>query len=104
MSAKKKGEMLSDTCIYATACGHAGAGGGIDTAITYFETKSLPTSGVNNSVDITAGGGTGRHFAYTYVVGVDNLRSSTESVSTDTGVDAPIMILTCRTRQECWAN
>lgn len=26
--AKKKGEMLSDICIYATACGHAGIGGG----------------------------------------------------------------------------
>ncbi|SRB33752.1 protein rhsD, truncation [Escherichia coli] len=48
--AKKKGEMLSDICIYATACGHAGIGGGINAAITYSETKSLPTSGVSNLI------------------------------------------------------
>ncbi|MDW9214903.1 type IV secretion protein Rhs [Escherichia coli] len=57
--AKKKGEMLSDICIYATACGHAGIGGGINAAITYSETKSLPTSGVSNSVGVTVGGGVG---------------------------------------------
>ena len=34
--AKKKGEMLSDICIYATACGHAGIGGGINAAIHIF--------------------------------------------------------------------
>ncbi|WP_289237297.1 RHS repeat-associated core domain-containing protein, partial [Escherichia coli] len=66
--AKKKGEMLSDICIYATACGHAGIGGGINAAITYSETKSLATSGVSNSVGVTVGGGVGGHFAYTYVV------------------------------------
>ncbi|EOL4062914.1 type IV secretion protein Rhs, partial [Escherichia coli] len=72
--------MLSDICIYATACGHAGIGGGINAAITYSETKSLPTSGVSNSVGVTVGGGVGGHFAYTYVVDVDNPESSTESV------------------------
>ncbi len=60
--AKKKGEMLSDICIYATACGHAGIGGGINAAITYSETKSLPTSGVSNSVGVTVGGGVGGAF------------------------------------------
>lgn len=58
----KKGEMLSDICIYATACGHAGIGGGINAAITYSETKSLPTSGVSNSVGVTVGGGVGGAF------------------------------------------
>ncbi|EFD9636797.1 hypothetical protein FUV59_23665, partial [Escherichia coli] len=48
-------------------CGHAGIGGGINAAITYSETKSLPTSGVSNSVGVTVGGGVGGHFAYTYV-------------------------------------
>ncbi|HBN6661788.1 TPA: RHS repeat protein, partial [Escherichia coli] len=91
--AKKKGEMLSDICIYATACGHAGIGGGINAAITYSETKSLPTSGVSNSVGVTVGGGVGGHFAYTYVVDVDNPESSTESVGIGAGVDASVMTL-----------
>ncbi|EJW5675395.1 RHS repeat protein, partial [Escherichia coli] len=102
--AKKKGEMLSDICIYATACGHAGIGGGINAAITYSETKSLPTSGVSNSVGVTVGGGVGGHFAYTYVVDVDNPESSTESVGIGAGVDASVMTLACRTWQECWVN
>ncbi|TWP96251.1 RHS repeat protein, partial [Escherichia coli] len=102
--AKKKGEMLSDICIYATACGHAGIGGGINAAITYSETKSLPASGVSNSVGVTVGGGVGGHFAYTYVVDVDNPESSTESVGIGAGVDASVMTLACRTWQECWVN
>ncbi|HHL4353867.1 TPA: RHS repeat-associated core domain-containing protein, partial [Escherichia coli] len=102
--AKKKGEMLSDICIYATACGHAGIGGGINAAITYSETKSLPTSGVSNSVGVTVGGGVGGHFAYTYVVDVDNPESSTESVGIGAGVYASVMTLACRTWQECWVN
>ena len=101
---KRKVEMLSDICIYATACGHAGIGGGINAAITYSETKSLPTSGVSNSVGVTVGGGVGGHFAYTYVVDVDNPESSTESVGIGAGVDASVMTLACRTWQECWVN
>ncbi|EKT7570178.1 RHS repeat protein [Salmonella enterica] len=101
--AKKKGEMLSDICIYATACGHAGIGG-VNAAITYSETKSLPTSGVSNSAGATAGGGAVGHLAYAYVVDVDNPESSTESVGIGVGVDASAMALACRTWQECWVN
>ncbi len=86
--AKKKGEMLSNVCIYATACGHAGVGGGFNAAITYSESKSLPTSGVSNSVGVTAGGGLFGHLAYTYVVDVDNPDSSTESVG-----QVPVLML-----------
>ncbi|ECI0416243.1 RHS repeat protein [Salmonella enterica subsp. salamae] len=106
--AKKKEEMLSDICIYATACGHAGIGGGVNAAITYSETKSLPTSGVSNSAGATAGGGVVGHLAYAYVVDVDNPESSTESVGIGigigVGVDASAMALACRTWQECWVN
>ncbi|EIY9998397.1 TPA: rhsD element domain protein [Escherichia coli] len=44
------------------------------------------------------------HFAYTYVVDVDNPESSTESVGIGAGVDASVMTLACRTWQECWVN
>ncbi|UWM62750.1 RHS element core protein [Enterobacter sp. CP102] len=101
---KKKGEMLSDICLYATACGHAGIGGGLNAAITYSETKSLPTSGVSNSVGATAGGGAVGHLAYSYVVDVDNPESSTESVGAGVGADASVMSLACKTWQECLVN
>ncbi|MCK8145210.1 RHS repeat-associated core domain-containing protein, partial [Citrobacter sedlakii] len=102
--AKKKGEMLSDICLYATACGHAGVGGGLNAAITYSETKSLPTSGVSNSVGATAGGGVVGHLAYSYVADVDNPESSTESIGIGVGADASVMGLACRTWQECLVN
>lgn len=102
--AKKKGEILSDICAYVTACGHAGVGGGLNAAITYSESRSLPTSGVSNSVGVTTGGGLVGHLAYTYVVDVDNPESSTESVGAGVGVDASTMVLACKTWQECWVN
>ncbi|GAB0583328.1 hypothetical protein NB16F74_47730 [Escherichia coli] len=46
----------------------------------------------------------GGHFAYTYVVDVDNPESSTESIGIGAGVDASVMTLACRTWQECWVN
>lgn len=78
--------------------------GGVNAAITYSETKSLPTSGVSNSAGATAGGGAVGHLAYAYVVDVDNPESSTESVGIGVGVDASAMALACRTWQECWVN
>lgn len=102
--AKKKGAMLSDICLYATACGHAGIGGGLNAAVTYSETKSLPTTGVSNSAGATAGGGAVGHLAYSYVVDVDNPESSTESVGVGVGIDVSAMALACRTWQECLVN
>ncbi|UKJ22668.1 hypothetical protein L6Y89_06750 [Enterobacter mori] len=96
--------MLSDIFFYATACGHAGIGGGLNAAITYSETRSLPTSGVNNSVGVTAGGSAVGYLAYSYVVDVDNPESSTESVGIDVGADASVMTLTCKTWQEFLVN
>lgn len=102
--AKKKGEMLSDICAYITACGHAGIGAGLNAAITYSESRYLPTSGVSTSVGSTIGGGLAGHLAYTYVVDVDNPESSTESVGAGIGIDASAMALTCKTWQKCWVN
>lgn len=102
--AKKKGEILSDVCVNATACGHAGVGGGLNAAITYSESRSLPTSGISNSVGVTTSGGLVGHLAYTYVVDVDNPESSIESVGAGVGVDASTMALACKTWQECWLN
>jgi len=102
--AKKRGEILSDICIYATACGHAGTGGGVNAGITYSESKSLPTSGVSNAAGMTTGGGVVGHLAYTYVVDVDNPESSTESVGLGIGTGASTMALACKTWQECWVN
>lgn len=80
------------------------SGGGLNAAITYSETKSLPTSGVSNSVGATAGGGVVGHLAYSYVAYVDNPESSTESIGIGVGADASVMGLACRTWQECLVN
>ncbi|EPB6545608.1 type IV secretion protein Rhs, partial [Escherichia coli] len=68
--------------------------------------QSLRGAGFRNLslVGVTVGGGVGGHFAYTYVVDVDNPESSTESVGIGAGVDASVMTLACRTWQECWVN
>ncbi|WP_318392366.1 RHS repeat-associated core domain-containing protein, partial [Enterobacter sp.] len=102
--AKKKGEILSDVCFYAVACGHAGIGGGLNAAITYSESKSLPTSGVSRSIGGTTGGGIGGHLAYTYMVDVDNPKITTESTGIGIGIDASVMALACKTWQKCWIN
>lgn len=56
--------------IFAFILQHAGIGG-VNAAITYSETKPLPTSGVSNSAGVTVGGGAVGHLAYSYVVDVD---------------------------------
>ena len=102
--AKQKSELLSDVCIYATACGHAGVGGGLSAAITYSESRSLPASGVSNSAGVTIGGGLAGHVAYTNVIDIDNPMLSSESLGVGVGVDVSAMALACKVWQECLVN
>jgi hypothetical protein len=101
---KKKGDWLSDLCVYVSFCGHAGAGTTGSISITETTTDVLPSTGLSKSVGGFATGGVLGDFTVGMQKDIDNPDNVSTSVGLGVGAGVFVGTLTCGTAQACVIN